>query len=127
MEQEDGMRNGRRDRKGKDRRQRVRPSSAEMSLRPRNADRVAWAGSAMAAFAAAAGMREDLRIDPETAVGDLLADLMHWCDACGVIGLPAKAIDFEAALERARAHYGNEANKRRGKVGKSPRITTPPT
>jgi hypothetical protein len=98
-----------------------------MSLKPRNADRVAWAGSAMADFATATGLWEDLRTDPETALGDLLADLMHWCDACGATGRPAQVIDFEAALKRARAHYGNEANKHRGKVRKFSRIITPRT
>jgi hypothetical protein len=84
----------------------------------------------MAAFATETGIYEDLRSDKETALGDLLADLMHWCDACGANGRPARAVDFEAALKRARAHYINEANEHRSRAGRSirpPRSQNPST
>jgi hypothetical protein len=38
--------------------------------------------------------------DQEAALGDLLADLMHWTDRNGQ--------DFDAALDRARGHYEAE-------------------
>ena len=38
--------------------------------------------------------------DPEDALADLLADLMHWCLQNGQ--------DFEKELERARLHFGDE-------------------
>ena len=60
----------------------------------RNDDRAAWAGSALAAFMRVTGT------DVEDAVGDLLADLMHWCDR--------NNYDFDLALERARGHYEAE-------------------
>ena len=38
--------------------------------------------------------------DGETALTDLLADLMHWCDEQG--------LDFETELNRADEHYTHE-------------------
>jgi hypothetical protein len=59
-----------------------------------NDDRARWAGVALAAF------RSETGADREDAVGDLLGDLMHWCDRAG--------FDFGLALDRARMHYEAE-------------------
>ncbi len=59
-----------------------------------NDDRSAWAGTALAKFMQVTGT------DEEDALGDLLADLIHWCDR--------NNYDFEAALIRARGHYDAE-------------------
>jgi hypothetical protein len=59
-----------------------------------NDKRASWAGSALAVF-----MR-DTSTEDEDALGDLLADLMHWCDR--------NNYDFDAALERAHGHYEAE-------------------
>jgi hypothetical protein len=59
-----------------------------------NDDRSAWAASALATFMQITGT------DQEDAVGDLLADLMHWCDR--------NNYEFELALIRARGHYEAE-------------------
>lgn len=65
-----------------------------------NDDRAAWAGSAVAAFV------QVTETDQEDALGDLLADLMHWSDR--------NNYDFDAALDRARWHYEAET------VGETP-------
>lgn len=62
-----------------------------------NDDRAAWAGLAVAAFQDATGC------DPEDAICDLLADLMHWTDR--------ENYDFDAALIRARDHYEAETTE----------------
>jgi hypothetical protein len=59
-----------------------------------NDDRSAWAGSALALFMHVTGTEE------ADALGDLLADLMHWADR--------KGYDFDAALHCARSHYEAE-------------------
>lgn len=59
-----------------------------------NDRRAAWAGRAIAAF------REATGTDEEDALGDLLADLIHWSDRSN--------FDFELALDRARGHYAAE-------------------
>lgn len=56
-----------------------------------NDDRAEWAGTALNAFQRLTGT------DDEDALGDLLCDLMHWCDRNGC--------EFDAALSRARMHY----------------------
>ena len=56
-----------------------------------NDDRSTWAGAALALFTQLTGTEE------EDALGDLLADLMHWADR--------KGYDFDAALQGARSHY----------------------
>lgn len=66
---------------------------------PRDPDRMndrrsAWAAAALHAFVAETGA------DEEDAPGDLLADLMHWCDRHGY--------DFALALDRARGQYEAE-------------------
>jgi hypothetical protein len=60
----------------------------------KNDDRAAWAAAALAQFMEVTGT------DDESAVGDLLAGLMHWCDR--------NEHDFDAALDRARFHYEAE-------------------
>ena len=65
-----------------------------------NADRVLWGELALSSFASESGQTDDLTTDPETVLGDLLADLMHFCDARGT--------DFDSALERGRNHHRAE-------------------
>lgn len=59
-----------------------------------NDERAVWAGSALTAFMRITGT------DEEDAVGDLLTDLMHWCDR--------NSYDFGLALGRAEGHYAAE-------------------
>lgn len=59
-----------------------------------NDRRAEWAAAALRAFMEATGT------DEEDALGDLLADLMHWADR--------NNFDFESALDRARSHYVEE-------------------
>ncbi|MBC7855281.1 MAG: hypothetical protein IAF94_17775 [Pirellulaceae bacterium] len=59
-----------------------------------NDKRSAWADTAIRAFQIETGS------DDEDALGDLLADLMHWSDR--------NNYDFEAALTRGRGHYEAE-------------------
>jgi hypothetical protein len=42
--------------------------------------------------------------DCEDCLADLLCDLIHWADKCG--------IGFEGELYRARSHYASETAKR---------------
>lgn len=64
-----------------------------------NDSRAAWAGAALRAF------MEATRTDEEDALGDLLADLMHWADR--------NNFDFELAFDRARFHYEAETTAER--------------
>lgn len=71
----------------------------EDEIRDDNNTRAAWGAIALLAFTArtfgdAAGE------DWETLVGDLMADLMHLCDALGV--------DFDEMVEKGRSHYEPE-------------------
>ena len=59
-----------------------------------NDARADWAGAALSAF------MQETGTDEEDALGDLLADLMHWADRNGY--------EFDAALDRARGHYEAE-------------------
>ncbi|MGL4465723.1 MAG: hypothetical protein ACRC1K_26530 [Planctomycetia bacterium] len=59
-----------------------------------NDSRAEWAGYALAAFVSQTGT------DPDSAVADLLCDLMHLADREGTV--------FAADLERARMHYEAE-------------------
>ena len=77
----------------------------ETDADPNNADRVLWGSLAVASFASVTGLSEDVQTDPETVLGDLLAGLMHWCDAEKNSGSLEESLDFESALERARNHY----------------------
>jgi len=81
---------------------------AETRADPRNADRALWGALAVVTFARVTGQSEDVQTDPETVLGDLLADLMHWCDAQKTNGSLEESIDFESALERAHDHYNEE-------------------
>ena len=93
---------------------------------PLNADRVLWGACAVTSFASAAGMKGDLKKDPKTVLGDLLADLMHWSDARNAVDLLAEPIDFELALRLARNHYREEsvgAKSTRALTGASPKNT----
>jgi hypothetical protein len=60
----------------------------------KNVSRAAWAAAAIVAFQEVTGS------DDCDALGDLLADLMHWCDETGQ--------DFEQALRNGRSHYEAE-------------------
>ncbi|QDT53879.1 hypothetical protein Pan44_19050 [Caulifigura coniformis] len=62
-----------------------------------NGKRAAWADLAVTAFQAATGT------DEEDALGDLLADLMHWADRANY--------DFELAFNRAQDHYAAETGE----------------
>jgi hypothetical protein len=75
---------------------------------PNNADRALWGSLAVVAFASVTGQGEDVELDPETVLGDLLADLMHWCDLQKASTSLRESISFESALERARNHYKEE-------------------
>ena len=74
---------------------------------PTNVDRVGWASSVLATFAKSTGADNDLVADPETVLADLLADLMHWCDAQKSTSRK-DGPNFDVALARARAHYHAE-------------------
>ena len=80
---------------------------------PRNSDRSLWGALAVVSFAGATGQSEDVQTDPETVLGDLLADLMHWCDAQKSNRNLGGSIDFVSALERARDHYSEECLEER--------------
>ena len=59
-----------------------------------NANRARWAAIVLAEFQRQTGS------DPQDAVSDLLADLMHWCDRSGQ--------EFHDELCRALHHYEEE-------------------
>jgi hypothetical protein len=59
-----------------------------------NGKRAQWAEAALSKFKSLTGT------DDDTALYDLLADLMHWCDR--------HAVTFNDELDRARAHYEAE-------------------
>ena len=61
-----------------------------------NGDRALWAAAALHRF------QQENGSDDETALGDLLCDLMHWCDR--------NNDDFEASLSAARMHYEAETS-----------------
>jgi hypothetical protein len=75
---------------------------------PLNTHRALRGALAVASFASVSGIEWDVQADPETALGNLLADLMHWCDVRKVGGSALGAVGFEAALSRARHHYNAE-------------------
>ena len=64
-----------------------------------NDDRAEWAQVALDAFAHVTGM-DTAGEDDETVLGDLLCDIMHWCDRNGV--------SFAVTMETARVHYDAE-------------------
>ncbi len=81
---------------------------ASSGAEPLNAHRALRGALAVASFASTSGTERDVQADPETALGDLLADLMHWCDLRKSGGCALGAVDFESALCRARRHYDAE-------------------
>ncbi len=95
-------------RKIRNRIRRVNRRLHETDADPSNADRALWGTLAVVSFASVTGQSEDSQTDPETVLGDLLADLMHWCDAQKASGSLEESLDFESALKRARNHYKEE-------------------
>jgi hypothetical protein len=67
-----------------------------------------WGAFALFNFADVTGQSKYAEADPETVLGDLLADLMHWCDAQASNVRREQPLDFESALARARNHYAQE-------------------
>lgn len=70
-----------------------------------NEDRITWAHEALKAFAEHTGQAQQVEKEPEEVVGDLLCDLMYYCQA--------RSIRFEDVLERAGMHYRAEQTCRR--------------
>lgn len=66
--------------------------------RPLNQERADIAFHALELYADKTGL--SMKHDEETAIGDLLADIMHLCDRDG--------IQFDTYLLRARMHYDAE-------------------
>ena len=64
-----------------------------------NEKRAEWAAHALDTFADATGLTDE---DKDCALGDLLCDLMHWCDRQPV------GIEFNTALQNARTNYNEE-------------------
>jgi hypothetical protein len=71
-------------------------------MRRNNRIRAGWASAAVEAFAEQTHQDTsgDLENDKPTVVGDLLANLMHYCDVYDM--------SFEDALSTARMHYEAE-------------------
>ena len=67
-----------------------------------NDDRAAWADTALRAFARTTKMDTANEAD-EDILADLLCDLMHWCDRCGIA--------FEQAVLDATVHYVEETRQ----------------
>lgn len=67
-------------------------------MEPTNEERASWAQRAIDAFEVATNMEGE---PLETVVGDLLANLMHLCDA--------EDLDFGHLLARARYNHEAEA------------------
>ncbi len=66
-----------------------------------NKDRAKWAMAAVQTFADVTGLDTASEADGlETTITDLLADLMHLCDANG--------LQLQELLERANRHYAAE-------------------
>jgi hypothetical protein len=64
---------------------------------PTNLQRAVWAEAAITAF------RKQTGCDHEDGLGDLLCDLIHWAKFYD--------FDFDAALDRARSHFGEEVQR----------------
>ncbi|QGH78082.1 hypothetical protein SEA_LONEWOLF_81 [Mycobacterium phage LoneWolf] len=64
-----------------------------------NTYNVSWACAALSAYVKVIGGHDE---GVETAISDLLGDLMHLADAAGV--------DFEEAVNKAEFNYGFELN-----------------
>ncbi len=77
----------------------TRRAEALRQIKEKNNHRARWAVAALETFARSTGL--DLEEDgKETAIMDLLADLMHLSDIEGM--------NFDVLIERARGHYINE-------------------
>jgi hypothetical protein len=61
-----------------------------------NDDRAEWAHKALKRFAKETGLVWE-EIEDGTALADLLAGLMHWCDCY--------AVEFQDMLDRAKTYY----------------------
>jgi hypothetical protein len=81
---------------------------AKSNASPGNNDRALRGELAAISFASVTGLNSDIRVDPETVLTDLLADLMHWCDVEANRGSSLESLSFESALKRARGHYRSE-------------------
>lgn len=77
-------------------RQSVKPRKSKLPPDPEgmNDRRAAWADSALASFSADTGSGRD------EAIGDLICNLIHWCDR--------NNFDFDSVLVRARNYYIEE-------------------
>lgn len=73
------------------------PKSVDMPKK--NLERAKWAENALVTFGKDTGTSFDH--EPDSALGDFLADLMHLCDREG--------ISFEEMLDKGRRHYASEA------------------
>jgi hypothetical protein len=78
---------------------------------PTNRERARWAARALEAFARVAGTHSEPKTEPEDTLVDLLADLMHWCDARTARHRPGKTVGFEAAVATARGHHQWESHQ----------------
>ena len=79
------------------------PPDANADEGTTNADRASWAEVALLAYGKRTGtVRETVGDyeDPFLIVGDLLADLAHWCDRNNV--------DLQSAIRSATRHYQAE-------------------
>lgn len=63
-----------------------------------NLERASWALKAIEAFGETNGVSYEH--EPDSAIADLLADIMHLCDR--------DKIDFDAALDKGRRYYNAE-------------------
>jgi hypothetical protein len=72
-----------------------------------NRMRAEWAAHAVSRYARAVGQEHDGEVteEIETTVGDLLADLRHFCDGHGV--------DFDAMLQRANGNYAIDTDPKK--------------
>lgn len=83
-------------------RPRACPNGEYPGEEPNNDDRAQWAEEALRAFCIATGVDTT-----ETAVGDLIADLGHWCDRhtyCDEKG----RLNLAQLIENGRSHYEAE-------------------
>jgi hypothetical protein len=64
----------------------------------KNLERAGWAEKGLEAFGHTNGV--SFEHEPDSAVGDFLADLMHLCDRAG--------LNFDDLLDKGRRHYDSE-------------------
>jgi hypothetical protein len=94
---------------------------AKRNTGPSNSDRALRGELAAVSFPSVTGLNSDIRVDPETVLTDLLADLMHWCDAETNRSSNPESINFESALKRARKHYRSEYDETEARGLEDPR------